>query len=86
MRVGRAAPRDVVEARIFVEVPHREEVSQVEAFALHLRVDEEFVRPPERAPSVGDPSKARERLGWQTETTFEELIASMVEADLRRLG
>ena len=52
----------------------------------YLRVDPELVRPPERTPSVGDPSKARERLGWTAQVTFEQLIERMVQADLRELG
>ncbi|HEY2260282.1 MAG TPA: GDP-mannose 4,6-dehydratase [Solirubrobacteraceae bacterium] len=51
----------------------------------HLRVDPRLVRPPEPTPQVGDPAKAREVLGWETETGFQDLIASMVEADLRAL-
>jgi len=51
----------------------------------HVRSDPALVRPPEATPPVGDPSLARERLGWRAETTFEDLIASMVEADLARL-
>jgi GDPmannose 4,6-dehydratase len=51
----------------------------------HLRVDPALVRPPERTPSVGDPSKARERLGWEPEVGFEQLVQRMVEADLRDL-
>ena len=35
---------------------------------------------------VGDPSRARERLGWTPEVTFEELVALLVEAELERLG
>jgi GDPmannose 4,6-dehydratase len=34
---------------------------------------------------VGDPSKARERLGWRPEVGFEELVRLMVESDLTRL-
>jgi len=41
--------------------------------------------PPEATPPVGDPTRARARLGWRAETSFEDLIAQMVEADLRRL-
>ena len=48
-------------------------------------VDPEFVRPPDPMPLVGDPSKAREQLGWQPRTSFEEMIGAMVEADLREL-
>ena len=51
----------------------------------HVRVDRELVRPPELAPSVGDPSKARSKLGWTTTVGFEELIGEMVQADLDRL-
>jgi GDPmannose 4,6-dehydratase len=48
-------------------------------------VDPAFVRPPDPVPLVGDPTKAREKLGWQPRTSFEDMIAAMVEADLRDL-
>ncbi len=51
----------------------------------HVRVDPAFVRPPEPTPLIGDPSRARERLGWRPETSFEELVREMVEADLAAL-
>jgi GDPmannose 4,6-dehydratase len=53
--------------------------------ARHLRVDPTLVRPPERTPSVGDPSKARERLGWEPQLGFEQLVQRMVDADVRDL-
>jgi GDPmannose 4,6-dehydratase len=37
-------------------------------------------------PRVGDPSRAVERLGWQPRTSFDAMIAMMVEADLRDLS
>jgi GDPmannose 4,6-dehydratase len=49
-------------------------------------VDPQFVRPPDPVTLVGDPSKARKRLGWEPRTSFEEMIESMVAADLRELG
>jgi GDPmannose 4,6-dehydratase len=49
-------------------------------------VDPRFVRPAERWPSVGDPSHARETLGWRPRYTFDALVAEMVAADLERLG
>lgn len=49
-------------------------------------VDERFVRAPERWPSVGDPTKAREQLGWVPRTSFAALIGEMVAVDLARLG
>jgi GDPmannose 4,6-dehydratase len=51
----------------------------------YLRVDPALVRPPESTPSVGDPSKARERLGWEPLLSFPELVERMVRADLRSL-
>lgn len=47
--------------------------------------DERFYRPAEVDLLVGDASKAREKLGWQPETSLEELVQMMVEADLKLL-
>jgi GDPmannose 4,6-dehydratase len=51
----------------------------------YLRVDRSLVRPTERTPSVGDPAKARERLCWEPQLSFAQLIERMVQADLRSL-
>ena len=51
-----------------------------------VAVDKRFVRAPERCPPVGDPSKARAVLGWEPQTSFAQLVAEMVEADIDRLG
>jgi len=51
----------------------------------YVRVDPKLVREPERTASVGDPRKARERLGWQPRLGFEQLVERMVDADLREL-
>lgn len=51
-----------------------------------VEVDPRFVRPPERWPPVGDPSKAQQVLGWRPRTSFEQLVGEMVAADLARLG
>jgi len=42
----------------------------------------ELLRPMETGQLVGNPSKARTNLGWQTKVPFEELVSMMVEADL----
>jgi GDPmannose 4,6-dehydratase len=51
----------------------------------YVRTDPALVRPREATPSIGDPSRARERLGWRPLLSFEQLVARMVEADLREL-
>jgi GDPmannose 4,6-dehydratase len=53
--------------------------------AMHLRIDDEFVRAAEGSDPVGDPSRAREQLGWSARMSFEALIAEMVRADLEAL-
>jgi GDPmannose 4,6-dehydratase len=51
----------------------------------HVRIDPAFVRAAEPVALVGDPSRARERLGWTPERSFEDLVAEMVAADLAAL-
>jgi len=46
-----------------------------------VRVDPRYFRPTEVETLLGDPTKAREKLGWTPTTTFEELVKEMVEAD-----
>jgi GDPmannose 4,6-dehydratase len=52
----------------------------------YVRMDSQFVRPAEVDHLIGDPSKAREQLGWEPQTSFEELIRLMVDADLKLLA
>jgi GDPmannose 4,6-dehydratase len=47
--------------------------------------DERFFRPAEVDLLVGDPSKAYEKLGWKPETSLEQLVNIMVDADLALL-
>jgi GDPmannose 4,6-dehydratase len=48
--------------------------------------DPRFMRPAEVELLVGNPVKAKEKLGWETTTSFEELVRIMVEADLESPG
>jgi GDPmannose 4,6-dehydratase len=54
-------------------------------FERHVQVDPALVRPTEPTRSVGDPAKARQRLGWTPQVSFEQLVERMVSADLRSL-
>jgi len=49
-----------------------------------VRVNPAFYRPAEVELLIGDPSKAKDKLGWEPKTSLEELCAMMVEADMRR--
>lgn len=47
-----------------------------------VRVDKRYFRPAEVETLLGDPTKAKEKLGWVPRTSFQELVAEMVCADL----
>jgi GDPmannose 4,6-dehydratase len=48
--------------------------------------DERYLRPTEVDLLIGDPTKAKQALGWQPSITFKELVHLMVDADLQALG
>jgi GDPmannose 4,6-dehydratase len=49
----------------------------------YLLQDPRFMRPADVDLLVGDPSRAQHRLGWRAETSFEDLVRIMVEAELQ---
>jgi len=51
----------------------------------HVEIDPRYFRPAEVDTLLGDPSKAREKLGWSARTSFEDLVALMVDADIQLL-
>jgi GDPmannose 4,6-dehydratase len=46
-----------------------------------VRVDPRYFRPTEVETLLGDPSKAKAKLGWSPKTTLQELVSEMVESD-----
>ncbi len=50
----------------------------------HVRTDPKLLRPAEVDTLLADATKAREKLGWQTRTSFRELVELMVDAELER--
>ena len=51
----------------------------------YVAFDERYLRPAEVELLIGDPAKAKQKLGWSPSVTFEELVHLMVEADLAAL-
>ena len=52
----------------------------------YVKHDPKLIRPTEVELLVGDPSKAKQKLGWQSQTSFRDLVRIMIEADLAREG
>jgi len=52
----------------------------------HIEIDPRFFRPAEVEHLIGDASKAREKLGWEPRTSFEDLVKLMVDSDLELLA
>jgi len=52
----------------------------------YVEIDPKLIRPAEVDILRGDATKAREKLGWEPQVSFEELIKMMVEADLKAVG
>ncbi|MBM3880791.1 MAG: GDP-mannose 4,6-dehydratase [Verrucomicrobia bacterium] len=51
----------------------------------HVAVDERYYRPAEVDLLVGDASKAKQKLGWEARTRFQDLVGLMVDADVQLL-
>jgi len=74
-------------AGIIVEFQGREELETAIDTATGktvMRINPKFYRPAEVELLIGNPAKAKAKLGWAPETTLEQLCQMMVEADLRR--
>lgn len=48
-----------------------------------IEIDKRYFRPAEVDLLLGDPTKAKDKLGWEPKTSFEELVALMCEADFK---
>jgi GDPmannose 4,6-dehydratase len=48
-----------------------------------MRIDPRYFRPAEVETLLGDPSKAKQKLGWEPQITAQEMCAEMVAEDLK---
>jgi GDPmannose 4,6-dehydratase len=60
------------------------EAAHLGSYEAYVVIDPRFVRPAEVDRLIGDASKAKQELGWEPEVSFEELVAMMVESDIKR--
>jgi len=52
----------------------------------HVEIDPAFFRPAEVDLLVGDPAKAKAKLGWTPKVNFQQLVARMVDVDMKRVA
>jgi len=72
-----------LDKKIFWEGEHiNEKGYDVETGKLIVAVDSRYFRPTEVKTLLGDSSKAKEKLGWETKITFEEMVCEMMENDI----
>ena len=51
-----------------------------------MKYDERYERPAEVDLLIGDPAKAKAKLGWEPQTKFKKLVQIMVDSDMAALG
>ena len=56
---------------------------EISNWSKYVKQDERYMRPAEVAVLCGDSTKAREQLGWKPKTSFEQMVANMVDNDLK---
>jgi GDPmannose 4,6-dehydratase len=62
------------------------EAAGLGSYEPYVVIDPRFVRPAEVDLLIGDPAKAKAKLGWEPQVSFEELVEMMVKADIDRLA
>jgi GDPmannose 4,6-dehydratase len=72
-----------VEERAIVEAVTSDAAPAVKPGQVVMRIDQKYFRPAEVQALLGDPSKAREKLGWTAQITAQEMCAEMVAEDLK---
>jgi GDPmannose 4,6-dehydratase len=58
------------------------DASHLEPGTVILEISPRYFRPTEVETLLGDPSKARDKLGWESSTSFEQLVTEMVDSDI----
>jgi GDPmannose 4,6-dehydratase len=74
--------RGVDEIGIIARVPTGTDINEMKVGDTIVRVDPRYFRPTEVETLLGDPRKAKEKLGWFPKTTFSELVSEMMRSDL----
>ncbi len=71
-----------LEEKGIVDTIEKSDITPLKEGQVVVQVDPRYFRPTEVETLLGDPTKAKEKLGWEPKITFTELVAEMVRADL----
>ncbi|MCE3009290.1 MAG: GDP-mannose 4,6-dehydratase [Proteobacteria bacterium] len=52
----------------------------------YVKIDERYMRPAEVDLLIGDPARAKKKLGWEPKTSFKQLVHMMVDADMQLIA
>lgn len=74
---------EILDMTLTFEGEGLDEVARDETGRVVVRVDPTYFRPTEVETLLGDASKAREKLGWEPTTKFEDLVSEMVKSDYK---
>lgn len=75
----------IVDLKMTWEGKGVDEIGKDQNGVVRVRIDKRYFRPTEVELLIGDPTKAREKLGWKIERKFDDLVREMVESDIAEI-
>jgi GDPmannose 4,6-dehydratase len=74
--------RDIKPSALLKKYDRRDQLRDLREGQTVVAIDPRYFRPTEVDTLLGDPTKAREKLGWKQKISFEQMISEMIEYDL----
>ena len=75
--------RDIKPTALLKKYDRREQLRDLHKGKAVVAIDPRYFRPTEVDTLLGDPTKARKKLGWKQEISFDQMVSEMIEHDLK---
>ena len=75
--------RDIKPTALLKKYDRREQLRDLHKGKTVVAIDPRYFRPTEVDTLLGDPTKARKKLGWKQEVSFDQMVSEMIEHDLK---
>jgi GDPmannose 4,6-dehydratase len=75
--------RDIKPTALLKKYDRREQLRDLHKGKAVVAIDPRYFRPTEVDTLLGDPTKARKKLGWKQEVSFDQMVSEMIEHDLK---